>query len=626
MTKTKSELRVLLVEDNPSDVYLVRELLNLCEKRKYGIEETNSLSGAIGQLEKFQYDAILLDLSLPDSIGLPTFDKIRLVANDTPIVVCSGTSDLEFATKAVQHGAQDYVVKGKFDQDVLSRAIEYAIERQALLLQLRIKNEELEKSESQLRSIIENNADGMMILSPEGHVRFANPAAGSLFNVPASELIEKIYPELIAEREQMDYDLSDLCGRERYVEVRTELIIWEGEASLLASLRDITQRKKDEAERRKMSEQLFQAQKMEAIGTLAGGVAHDFNNIMGITMMASSNAMARATDPKLKHDLKIILDAAERGAAIAKQLLVFARSTDTDIQPLQVGTIVKQVRKMLETTMPKNISVETKVDAINEWINGDQCQLYQVLLNLAINAKDAMPDGGLLTIEVLNEKGRGAIDEFVVIKVTDTGTGIPGAIIQRVFDPFFTTKEIDKGTGLGLSIVHGVIKNHGGHVKVESKLGQGASFKIYLPAIKYSAAIDKQADDEHTDSVGGSEWILVVDDEEMLRQVLVKALSAYGYSVLEAENGAEALSIYEKNTDKLHLVITDIDMPRMSGEDLCLKIKDRNPQSKVIVETGHTDRDVRDRMLSLGVQGFIQKPFSLEEILKTVRQVLDMSA
>ncbi|NTW49827.1 MAG: response regulator, partial [Chlorobiales bacterium] len=245
---TKHELKVLLVEDNPSDAYLVRELLSRCEKRKYVIEEAHNLNEAIGHLKKSQYDAVLLDLSLPDSIGLQTFDKVRHAACDIPIVVCSGTSDMAFATKAVQHGAQDYVVKGKFDQHLLSRAIEYAIERQALLIQLRVKNEELEKSEHQQRSIIENNADGMMILGLDGRVRFVNPAAESLFNTLAPELAEKKLPELIAQREQRDYDLSDLCGEARYAEVRTELIVWEGETSWLASLRDITQRKKDEAD------------------------------------------------------------------------------------------------------------------------------------------------------------------------------------------------------------------------------------------------------------------------------------------------------------------------------------------------------------------------------------------
>lgn len=627
---TNQELKVLLVEDNPSDVYLVRDLLSRCENRRFVINEAKSLKEAVSYLEKERYDAVLLDLSLPDSMGLQTFYKIHRAANDTPVVVCSGTSDQEFTTKAVQLGAQDYVVKGRFDEYILSKSIEYAIERQTLLIQLRAKNDELEKSERQLRYIIENNADGMMVLTPEGNVLFVNPAAETLFCAPASELIQKKIPELIAERGNKDYDLSSLIGDERYVDVRTELIVWEGEAAWLASLRDMTQRKKDEAERRKMSEQLFQAQKLEAVGTLAGGIAHDFNNIMGITMMASSNAMMNANDAKLKNDLKVILDAAERGATIAKQLLVFARSNETDIQPMPVGEVVKQVKKTLEGSFSPDICIESAVAAHNDWVNGDQCQIYQILLNLVINAKDAMPDGGKVSVEVLNEKARSfdgredsvMPEEYVVIKVSDTGIGIPGAIIQRVFDPFFTTKEIDKGTGLGLSIVHGIVKNHGGHVEVESKLGHGASFKIYLPAI--DGAKTELTDDEQHAATGGNEWILVADNEVQLRREVVKALSAYGYSVLEAENGVDALDIFEKNADKLDLVITDIDMPRMSGEELCSRIMQKNPKSKVIIETGYFDEEIEQRFLSLGVQGFIQKPFDLEDILNTVRVVLDI--
>ena len=397
--------------------------------------------------------------------------------------------------------------------------------------------------------------------------------------------------------------------------------------------RDITEQKRAEGEMASLQEQLRQSQKMEAIGKLAGGVAHDFNNILTVIKgysQISLNELQEA-DPVKEH-IEEIQKASDRAADLTRQLLAFSRRQILEMRVLDLNTVIRDMDKMLHRILGEDIEFVTILYGDLEKIKVDRGQIEQVMMNLAVNARDAMPDGGKLTIETASVELDGnyarthavAIPgRYVMFSVSDTGVGMTPEVRERIFEPFFTTKEMGKGTGLGLSTVYGIIKQCDGYIWVYSEPGQGTTFKIYLPRVEGEEdAIDQKID--RWSLYRGSEIILLAEDDPLVRNLAIRILRASGYIILAAANGEEALRIAQGHTEgKIHLLLTDVVMPQMSGKELANRLKVLRPEIKVIFTSGYTDNAiVHHGVLEQGVN-FIQKPFTVEGLTKKVREVLD---
>ena len=396
---------------------------------------------------------------------------------------------------------------------------------------------------------------------------------------------------------------------------------------------DITERKRAEQERKSLREQLLQAQKMEAIGTLAGGIAHDFNNMLTI-ILGYSELIQSETDAQDSRsaDLAKIVQTAKKGADLVQRLLTFSRKADMESGPLELNAEIERTRKLLERTLPKMIDIRLNLEAKLALIKADPIQIDQVLMNLAINARDAMPDGGTLIIETKNvtldedycSTHMGVIPgKYVMLSISDTGHGMDELTRARIFEPFFTTKDRDsaKGTGLGLAVVHGIVEQHGGHIICESEPDKGSTFRIYFPAVDRVTTPKDSVVKRLSD--GRGETLLLVDDEEFVRDLGKRILRKAGYKVITASNGREALEIYGKAQGEIKLVILDLLMPEMGGKECLRELLTIEPELKVVVASGFSSDTSVDESAELGAKAFVSKPFKIEELLHQVRRILD---
>jgi PAS domain S-box-containing protein len=394
---------------------------------------------------------------------------------------------------------------------------------------------------------------------------------------------------------------------------------------------DITERKRVEAERAALDEQLRQAQKMESVGQLAGGVAHDFNNILtGISGYTELALERLDTASPMREDLAEVLRLAKRAAELTRQLLAFSRRQTLQPQVLNINDMIADTAKMLKRVLSEDIDLHFAPAPDLGNVRADPMQMEQVLMNLAINARDAMPAGGKLTIETANVE----LDEdyadhhvsvipgrYVMMAVSDTGHGMDAATRSRLFEPFFTTKEKSKGTGLGLATAYGIVKQHGGNIWVYTEPGNGATFKIYLPRVEEAASATEPAAEPNVQR--GEETILVVEDEPAVRAVAERALKARGYALLTASSAEEAEGLFSEHSERISLLLTDVVLPGINGPRLYDRLRIANPGLKVLYMSGHTgNATVHQGVLDAGV-AFMQKPFTLEMIARKVRQVLD---
>lgn len=386
----------------------------------------------------------------------------------------------------------------------------------------------------------------------------------------------------------------------------------------------------DITEKHRTEEQLLRAQRMESIGTLAGGIAHDFNNILSPILMSVGMLQAKTRDPEMIRWLELIRQSSERGASLVQQVLTFARGMSGDRVSVQLKHIIKDLIKVLDETLPKSITVKQNVDPELWVISADPTQLHQVLMNLCINARDAMPSGGSLTLSAMNvtideNYSRMNIDaepgRYVLVTVNDTGGGMTNDVQKRIFDPFFTTKEIGKGTGLGLSTAITIVKSHGGFINVYSEPQKGTQFSVYFPADPTS---DMGANDETVPVMpsGKGEMILLVDDEENIRQVTQAALESSGYVVATANDGTEAISIFAQRHDEIAVILTDMAMPFMDGIAMIRAARKIDPNVRVIAMSGLISADQAAELTELNVKMRLPKPFTAEELLNAVSDIL----
>ncbi len=369
-------------------------------------------------------------------------------------------------------------------------------------------------------------------------------------------------------------------------------------------------------------------QRMESIGTLAGGIAHDLNNVLTPIMLSLQLLKDKYIDEECQKLLDMLDRNTKRGADLIKQVLSFARGVEGERNPLQAKHIITEIEKVAKETFPRNIEIRTDIPRDLWIISGDVTQLHQVIMNLCVNARDAMPSGGTLSITASNffidgnyarMHTEAKVGSYIVIAVSDTGTGISPEVLDRIFEPFFTTKEHGKGTGLGLSTALGIVKSHGGFINVYSEIGKGTTFRVYLPAIK--TEIKDTGQQKLEMPVGNGEFILVAEDEVSICEITCSTLEAYRYKVLTAENGGQAVALYAENKDKIKIVLMDMMMPVMDGQTSIRAIRKINPEVKIIAVSGLSEKD-RLANIAHYTNAFLPKPYTAEKLLKTVHEVL----
>ncbi len=510
---------------------------------------------------------------------------------------------------------------------------------------------ERKKAEKALReahayseSIVETLRESLVVLDPQLRVKTANKTFYKTFKVLPEETLNKfIYDignrqwdiprlrELLEEIIPKNTYLSDFevdnefptIGRRTMIHNARRLHQTDVDTQLiLLAIEDITERKKLEA-------QLLRTQRMESIGTLAGGIAHDLNNMMTPLMLSLQILKEKFKDEQSQKLLNILEQNSQRSADLIKQVLSFARGVEGERKPLQVTDIISEIEKVMKETFPRNIDIRTDLPRDLWTISGDVTQLHQVIMNLCVNARDAMPDGGILSITASNI----FIDEnyarmntearegpYCVITVSDTGTGIPPEILDRIFEPFFTTKEFGKGTGLGLSTAHAIVKSHGGFMNVYSEVGEGTTFKVYLPAIR--TELEKVQEHKPELLTGNGELILVVEDEASISRVTGSTLEMHGYKVLTADDGAQAVALYAQNKDKISVVLMDIMMPVMDGHASIKAIRRINPRARIITTSGLSEKDKLMKAAGTSISAFLPKPYTAEQLLKTIHEAM----
>jgi signal transduction histidine kinase/ActR/RegA family two-component response regulator len=421
----------------------------------------------------------------------------------------------------------------------------------------------------------------------------------------------------------------------REVEIKSHTLDFEGRDSVLVVVDDITDRNNAERQRLKLEAQLRQSQKMEAVGQLAGGIAHDFNNILSVVINYAS-FLREEMDPSAEayRDVSEIVDAGERGANLVRQILAFSRGEVVDPEIVNLNGAVKSMKEMLQRTLGEDIELELRLADDLRSVSIDRTQVEQVLLNLAVNARDAMKQGGRLAIETSNEEFDDLVAEqhpelapghYVSISVSDTGTGMDDVVRRRIFEPFYTTKTVGEGTGLGLAMVYGVIQRASGHIYVYSEPGIGTRFRIYLPvAEETDSALVSQKDAPEAD-LSGTETVLLVEDEPAVRSLTARILERSGYTVVAAGSGKEAAEAWRNRDGAFDVLLTDVIMPGMSGKELSELLRAQDADLRVLFMSGYTDAIVASRGMLQESEALVQKPFAASTLLRKVREVLDHS-
>lgn len=490
-------------------------------------------------------------------------------------------------------------------------------------------------------SLLDRARDAIIVRDLEHHITYWNKGAERLYGWTEEEAMGKRIPELLY-RDTAAFEEGTAAvirhgewhgelqqhsktGGQMLVEARWTLVSDSAgrPQSILAINTDITEKKK-------LEQQFLRAQRLESIGTLAGGIAHDLNNVLAPILMSIELLRLTSQDERAKSMLETIEASTRRGADMVRQILSFARGAEGRLMSIDPRHTIKDIQHLIQETFPKNIQLQCDLAADLRPITSDHTQLHQVLLNLCVNARDSMPSGGTLTISASNL----TVDDLMAsmhphakpgphvrIKVSDTGTGIPPEVMDKIFDPFFTTKEVGKGTGLGLSTALAIVKNHGGFLEVESKTGGGTTFSIYLPS-EMPVGSRKAEEQDHAHPHGHGELILVVDDEAAVRMITKQTLEAFGYRAIVAADGTEALSLYTQHQPEVAAVITDLMMPVMDGAVTIQVMQRINPAVKIIAGSGITTDGTSTRMTDLGVKHFLAKPYTAQAMLAALHQLL----
>ncbi len=632
-------LRVLVVEDSIPDAELQIATL---KRAGYAVKHAVAVSEAAlrQQLSQADFDIILADFNLQNWTGLDALAVLKESGKEIPVVMVTGSLGDEAAVDCIKEGATDYVLKDRLGR--LPLAVRRALSERAIIRERTQAQIALQQSEEKYRDLLENANDLIHSYLPDGRILYANRTWKTTLGYTDDEVAklkinDVIHPDSQAAwAHQIDQllkgDFSDKAeitlvtrnGKKILGEASRSCKLVDGKPAFIRSIiRDIT-------ERRQLEEQIRQTAKMEAIGQLAGGVAHDFNNLLTV-ILGYGQILHETVGPHEREYVSEILKSSDRAASLTRQLLAFSRRQIMTPQAIDLNVIVANMEKMLKRLIGENFELATSQQPSLGRVKADPGQIEQVILNLIVNARDSMPNGGKITLETADVD----LDEgysrshvtvvpgpYVMLAVSDTGVGMDAATQARIFEPFFTTKELGKGTGLGLSTVYGIVKQSAGNIWVYSEVGRGSTFKVYLPRVQEPAEnVGKPIASPTT--VKGTETILVVEDEEPVRSLVLVALKSGGYKVLEAGDARKACTLLEQFKEPIHLVLTDVVMPHMSGKELAGLTATLHPESRILYMSGYTDNAIVLHGVLEATASFLQKPFAPKALLKKVREVLD---
>ncbi len=670
MTST-SCITILTIEDEPP----VREgIATYLEDSGYVVLQAEN--GSIG-LEVFRRespDLILVDLRMPEVDGLEVLATVTKESPDTPAIVVSGAGMIGDAVEALHMGAWDYVLKPISDMEVLLHAVRKALERSRLLIEnkryqehleelVRTRTAELQKEITErkraeealrierdnLETITRNIGAGLAVISKDYRTLWANEIFKQIFGDVEGKACYAAYNQRAeicpgcGVREVFDKGEEQVVHEQMGKDVAGQTIwseiiatpIKDAEGNTTAALElvvPITERKRAQEEKEKLQTQLQQAQKMEAIGTLAGGIAHDFNNILGVIIGCSELAQLDIPEGAKTHRyLNQVLDAGDRATDLVQQILTFSRQKDTERRPVEVGIIFKEALNLLRSSLPSTIKIHQNIEARSGLVLADPTQMHQVLINLCTNAAHAMREkGGILEITVtkMDFDSEGAAQHpdlrsgpYIRLGVSDTGHGMDREMVARIFDPYFTTKAPGEGTGLGLAVVHGIVRSYAGAISIQSELGRGTTFQVFFPRVEFPEG-PAETDKIHALPTG-NERVLLVDDEEVLVRIVKEMLEFLGYEVVDRTSSIEALKSFRASPERFDLVITDMTMPNMTGEELAQELIGIRPDIPIILCTGFSERITENKARDLGIRGFIMKPLVIHKLAEKIREALD---
>lgn len=643
---------MLLVEKDR----IVRELLEVTLARADRILVAVSTVAAALQAASNgpAIDVALIEAVLPDGRGLELGHELRKLDSTTEILLMSASPSLESALEAVDAGATEYLPKPFEDINQITLRIGAAEERARLRREGKWLHNALVESEERYRKLFAATPDAVVVFNERTRrIEDMNPAALQLYGYERSEILGRPVTELLAPhaagegdvpvapnfQDGFDPGILFRCDQRRDgTAVDVELVVGRfhvrGQDMVVEIIRDIRDRLQEQRARNDLELQLRQSQKLEALGRLAGGVAHDFNNLLSVILnyanfVSKSLEQMRSTEPipAVLDDVEQILRAANSATSLTRQLLAFSRREVVQAEVVDANAVVSATERMLRGTLGPGIDFSMELTPDLARIRIDRGQLEQVLINLVVNARDAMPRGGKLTITTGNIAGEPApgtagAARRVQIEVSDTGLGIDPSILDKVFDPFFTTKDRERGTGLGLAMVKGIVEQAGGHIELATELGMGSRFRITLPVTEESSTWRTRSNHPSRQPANG-ELILVTDDDGAVRRALCRILKGAGYRVVPADSGDHALAEHERLGGSVDLILTDILMPGISGEELVLRLRQRQPGLKSIFVTGYATTPLLELKNDGGQRAVLPKPFDEQRVLALVCEVLN---
>jgi len=641
-------IRILIVEDQPTDAELAkREICKAIESCIFRRVERHE--DYLSALEEFHPDVIITDYRMPQLDGLTVLKLAKERIPFTPVIILTGAINEDTTVECMKAGAANYVIKEQLKR--LSPAVVHALEEKRVLQARHLAEQALRESEERYRTLVHTLPDALTVADLNGKVIYEAPSTLRFYGYDDGEslagrkLIEWVHPDYQAKA--LNVIAAIRAGRDvrnqEFLLVRKDGSYFFGEVSasclrdgqgnvtsFLALVRDISDRKQVEEERAQLQARLLQAQKMESIGRLAGGVAHDFNNMLSVILGYAELIQTQlpAEDP-LVNDVKQIEKAGRRAKDITQQLLAFSRKQIIEPAILDLNDLIQSTQKGLARLIGEDVNLRFSPGPNLYKIKFDRSQLDQILINLAANARDAMLQGGELTIKTSNIRLDEAFSrehfgvlpgDYVLLTVTDSGIGMDRETLAHAFEPFFTTKAVGKGTGLGLATVYGIVVQGGGFIEADSEPGNGSTFRIYFPRMVEGAAVLEEAMEFPLKPGTGS--ILVVEDDALVRDMTVAMLESVGYKVKAAATPISALEYCQTNFDPIDLMITDVVMPDLSGADLRDKILAMKPGLKVLFISGYaSDIIAHHGILDDGVN-FIRKPFSMSDLAKAVQNVM----
>lgn len=638
-------VRVLLVDDDEDDYVITRDLIARIGEHRYQLEWVDNYPDALRTIQIREYDVCLLDFRLGERTGLELLREAKRAGCRAPMILLTGQGDREVDVEAMKAGAADYLLKGQLSADTLERAMRYAIEGKHA-------EESLRRERDLIRRIMETSPVGIVMANGSGKITFANHKAEEVLGLVRENIPQGAYNVLnwlpadlegnplggqpsplrqVLETGQPVQDVNiaiQLLGRSVLLSANAApLLDASGKVDgMVVTVEDTTEHLNLEA-------QLRQSQKMECVGQLAAGVAHDINNVLTVIQGHAGIMLNNVGQGgNMSKSLKQISAAAERAAKFIRQLLMFSRKQVFQTKVVDLDAVLHNVENMLSRLLGEDIVLETRYGGGLPCIEADTGMMEQVIMNLAVNARDAMPKGGKLTVaascafvdeEYARHNSESRPGEFVCLTVADTGCGMDHKVLQKIFEPFFSTKEAGKGTGLGLATVYGIVKQHRGWIEVESEVNVGTCFKIYFPGVDRKGESQTEFRAKPEPILGGTESLLIVEDEPGLREIVQAVMSEYNYRVTVAASGSEAMQIWDEQNGEFDLVLTDMIMPGgMTGLELVEELKKRKPDLKVIFTSGYSE-ELTGKDLRQDAKIFLAKPYLPSQLARLVRKCLD---